>query len=108
MPIKGSTRLTGEQVADLVRRLRGGESAAVLAKYYGYSKAGIYRLIDAFEKKALAKSLRADMTPADLEKADIRDLALQRDALKDENAKLKRRYIELVFKYNAFDELTLL
>jgi hypothetical protein len=45
MPIKGKTKVSESEIADIVKRYNEGEQVTVLAKYYGYSKPGIYRLL---------------------------------------------------------------
>jgi hypothetical protein len=102
VPSKDSHRISDRQIEDMMRRRAEGESVAVLAKFYGYSKPNVYRVIADENAKRLIKINHADMSPAELERADVRDLVMLRDALKRENTRLRKCCIDLIVKHGAW------
>ena len=106
MPAKNHTRHPQDVIDTAVKRYFDGESAAVLAKYYGMSKPGFYLWVKKARDAILEKSMRVDMTPQAKETAELRDLMLQVQAERAENLKLKRLCCELMLKVGDFSLLT--
>jgi hypothetical protein len=102
VPSKGSHRISDEQIEDLMRRRAEGESVAMLAKFFAYSKPNVYRVIAEENAKRLVKMSRIEMSTAALERAEVCDLMLMRDALKRENMRLRKYCIDLIVKHGAY------
>ena len=83
----------------LVRRhLEHDESADALAKEAGISRAMFYNWIKAYKEAVMKRSMRADMSPDQLEKAAKADLIAEIEMLRTENRKLKDRLVAELMK----------
>jgi transposase-like protein len=98
MPAAGVTATPAKVIAKTVARYKGGGRVAALAKELGVSEAAVYIWIKADREEELERIKQKGITPANAAKADKRDLALENQALRDENERLWAKVRELMLK----------
>lgn len=94
MPAKDVTATPRDKIETAVKRYLAGESAAVLAKFYGISRPQMYNWINKVKGELLERSRKQSIVPGQHDKVDRTTLAVELAALKAENERLRRRLFE--------------
>jgi predicted transcriptional regulator len=98
MPAAGVTATPAKVIAKAVDRYKKGERVAALATELGVSEAAVYIWIKANKNRELERVKAKGITPANAIKAEKRDLALENQALREENERLWAKVKELMLK----------
>jgi hypothetical protein len=99
MPARSYTVTPARVIAKTIERYKRGERVIRLAAELGVCQQAVYQWIRADKKAQLERVRRAVLEPERAREADKTDLALENQALKDENQRLWAKLRELMFKY---------
>ncbi len=99
MPVAGKTETSQHLIDKAVENyLKETESVQAISKRLRVCRATVYTWIKKVKKAKLEIIKKSGMTPAAVEKADKRDLALENESLKAEVKKLRDKVLDLMLK----------